>query len=133
MTARGGPLSLLLVLSLGAGASAQASPQGPGPAGVPPGEEEEEARARFRFADRNRNGWISLREAEENLGLDRAGFSRFDADRDGRVTLQEFLERCRSILRAGAPLPGPASDLRSSPLPAGPPNPLPPWLQPLDR
>ncbi|HET6204697.1 MAG TPA: EF-hand domain-containing protein [Planctomycetota bacterium] len=119
----------ILGVAAGIGTPRRAAAQGSAPAAL----EEEEVRARFRFADRNRNGWISLREAEECLSLDRAVFARFDRDRDGRVTLEEFARRCRTNLRAGAPLPGPPFPLRVPPPESGSRGPLPPWLAPLDR
>jgi len=93
---------------------------------------EAELRARFRLADRNRNDWISLREASDAFGLDRNAFARFDADGDGRATFEEFARRSTAIVRAGGPLPGPPGALGPSPSPEPPSDPLPPWLRPLD-
>lgn len=56
----------------------------------------------FRRCDQNGNGWISLREAREAMGLDDTSFGSYDVDRDGRVTRPEFSARYRlSIDRVG--------------------------------
>jgi len=57
----------------------------------------------FRRCDLNGNGWISYREGQESLGLDSNSFLAYDADRDGRVTPEEFGVRFRlAIERVGA-------------------------------
>lgn len=57
---------------------------------------QEEARAQFlqeHFAlcDLDRNGWLSLREGEITLSIDRIEFRRTDQDLDGRLDLAEFV------------------------------------------
>ena len=57
----------------------------------------------FLRCDGNANGWISLREGQESLGMDSAAFVSYDADKDGRVTREEFAVRYRlAIERVGA-------------------------------
>lgn len=56
----------------------------------------------FATADYDGNGWISFREAEQALLLDRDEFARYDADSDGRISPTEFGERYRlTIERVG--------------------------------
>jgi Ca2+-binding EF-hand superfamily protein len=43
--------------------------------------------------DHDANGWISFREAEQSLGMDRTLYRGFDADRDGRIQRPEFSQR----------------------------------------
>lgn len=47
----------------------------------------------FGICDHDHNGWISFREAEYSLELDRDDFRTFDTDADGTVTREEFHER----------------------------------------
>lgn len=57
----------------------------------------------FKRCDQNGNGWISLSEAHESLGLDAGSFNSYDTDHDGRVTREEFGARYRlSLSRVGA-------------------------------
>jgi Ca2+-binding EF-hand superfamily protein len=56
----------------------------------------------FRRCDANGNDWLSLREAQESLGLDSNAFASYDTDQDGRVTRQEFGARYRmTVERVG--------------------------------
>ncbi|WP_419192315.1 hypothetical protein [Engelhardtia mirabilis] len=57
----------------------------------------------FSTADYDSNGWISFREAEQALLLDRDEFGRYDTDSDGRVSQAEFGARYRAAIeRVGA-------------------------------
>src|SRR5688572_11483490 len=57
----------------------------------------------FKRCDQNGNGWISLREGQDSLGLDAASFKAYDGDLDGRISREEFGERYRlSVSRVGA-------------------------------
>lgn len=69
---------------------------------------QEEARARllgdhFKLCDLDRNDWISLREAEITLSLDRNEYRRADKNQDGRLDLPEFTDQGDAFLsRLGA-------------------------------
>ena len=65
----------------------------------------------FAIADRDGNGWISFREAQEALEIDKPRFLVHDQDRDGRVTVEEYTAVCiASWRRYGAfPPPKPAA------------------------
>lgn len=52
----------------------------------------------FATADYDGNGWISFREGEQALLLDRAEFGRYDADTDGRISPEEFGARYRTAI-----------------------------------
>lgn len=67
----------------------------------------EELRAHFATCDRDSNGWIAFREARESLGLDRAAYAEFDADRDGRIVLEEFAAGAARIVDRIGLLPRP--------------------------
>jgi Ca2+-binding EF-hand superfamily protein len=54
----------------------------------------------FQASDRNANGWISFREANDALGTDRPVFFTFDGDRDGRITRAEFSARYQATVEA---------------------------------
>lgn len=57
----------------------------------------------FKRCDLNTNGWISYREGEETLGLERSTFRAYDTDSDGRISREEFGARYRlSMSRVGA-------------------------------
>ncbi|MEW6072528.1 MAG: EF-hand domain-containing protein [Planctomycetota bacterium] len=66
---------------------------------------EEERRAHFRICDADRNGWLSFREAEFALHLDREEFRRYDADADGRIDPTEFAARYAEVLALVGGLP----------------------------
>jgi hypothetical protein len=68
-------------------------------------EEAEEAllREHFRVCDLDENGWISLREGEVTLALDRDEYRRADANQDGRLEPAEFFsQRTLLLARLGA-------------------------------
>jgi len=70
----------------------------------------DQMRSYFALCDHDGEGWISFREARDGLRLDRAGFAEFDADRDGRIDLDEFAARYSefSALIGRLPRPRPA-------------------------
>ena len=51
----------------------------------------------FRICDLDANRWISYRESEATLGLDRDEFKVYDRNADGRIDEGEFSERFRAI------------------------------------
>ena len=57
-----------------------------------------EREAHFRICDSNRNGWISFREAEYALNVERDEFLQYDRDEDGRIDWEEFQERYAKVL-----------------------------------
>lgn len=60
--------------------------------------DEERQQAYFATADYDGSGWISFREAEDALLLDREDFGLYDSNRDGRIDAEEFGERYRSTV-----------------------------------
>lgn len=57
----------------------------------------------FQLCDLDENGWISLREAQGALALERTEYRRVDANQDGRLDAGEFARERRSLLaRLGA-------------------------------
>lgn len=90
---------------------------------------EAEWRWLFARADRDRDGWISFREANVVLGIDFDEFRTYDADEDGGVTLKEFFRRLQEITLLGGAPPGPLPPPPPTPLR---PSPLPPALDSLD-
>lgn len=64
----------------------------------------------FAICDYNSDGAITLKEAQQSLGLDRDGFRPYDSlDRDGQITLAEFRERYRRIVERGGVFPPPVA------------------------
>jgi len=65
----------------------------------------------FEIADYDKNGWISFREARDSLDIDRNRYLVYDADLDGRVTVEEYskisLETARRYGVFKAPRPDP--------------------------
>ncbi len=65
----------------------------------------------FEIADYDKNGWISFREARDSLDIDRNRYLVYDADMDGRVTLEEYtkisLETAKRYGLFKAPRPNP--------------------------
>jgi Ca2+-binding EF-hand superfamily protein len=73
----------------------------------------------FAICDRDGNQSISFPEASASLGLDRKGFSVYDVDGDGLVSLAEFRRRYQEILASGGAFPPPkAKVVPASALPA---------------
>jgi Ca2+-binding EF-hand superfamily protein len=74
----------------------------------------------FRVCDLDASGWLSLREVEMTLSLDRGDFRRMDTSQDGRLDAAEFARQGQQLLaRLGAataaatgpePPPEPPSD-----------------------
>ncbi len=57
----------------------------------------------FKRCDQNANGWISLHEGREALGMDSSTFRSYDIDLDGRISRDEFSARYKlSVSRVGA-------------------------------
>lgn len=73
----------------------------------------EERRETFRICDGNGNGWISFREAEAALGLDRAEYANFDEEPDGRVYWWEFEKRYAQIYLRSGGVPAADPELRA--------------------
>ncbi|MBL8861382.1 MAG: EF-hand domain-containing protein [Planctomycetes bacterium] len=69
----------------------------------------------FRTADWDGDGVLRFSEAEQSLGLDRAAFALYDADRDGVISPEEFAGRYRRVVERGgvfaAPRPRPDGPL----------------------
>ncbi|MDG2144172.1 MAG: hypothetical protein P8N31_11495 [Planctomycetota bacterium] len=53
----------------------------------------------FTTCDYDANGWISYREAEASLHLNRDGFAQYDANDDGQVTREEFHDRYTQLIQ----------------------------------
>jgi Ca2+-binding EF-hand superfamily protein len=70
----------------------------------------------FRTGDYDSNGMISFREAREALAITRAGFARYDTNRDGLIDSEEFVARYSDALLAGNSLPQPL-EAREEPRP----------------
>jgi len=73
--------------------------------------DEEQIREWFETCDHNENGWVSFREARASLRFDRPRYQAYDADRDGRLDLEEFTASYEFSARYGGgfkpPLPKP--------------------------
>ncbi|MFN9785484.1 MAG: EF-hand domain-containing protein [Planctomycetia bacterium] len=67
----------------------------------------EAAQAYFALADWNGDGWISFKESADSMDLDRQAFAAFDADRDGRISLDEYVARQKAIVERGGVLEAP--------------------------
>ena len=61
-------------------------------------EVESDAQVHFGVCDLDRNGWVSLREANLALGVDKAEYRRYDTDGDGGLSLAEFRARYSRML-----------------------------------
>jgi hypothetical protein len=60
---------------------------------------DEQEQEYFATCDYDENGWISYREAESSLHLNRDGFGQYDSNNDGQVTREEFHDRYRELLK----------------------------------
>ena len=75
----------------------------------------------FRLCDLDASGWLSLREAQVTLSLERGEFRRMDANQDGRLDPAEFSAQGEQLLaRLGA---RPASPILQPALPEPPSEP----------
>lgn len=70
----------------------------------------------FEVGDYDSSGFITFREARKSLAITRAGFAKYDIDRDGLIDVEEFAERYASALLVGDSLPEPIPD-RGAPKP----------------
>jgi len=61
----------------------------------------------FRLCDLDESGWVSFREAEVTLGIDKDEFRRSDGDGDGRIGLTEFASRYQRMLDLLGPIHAP--------------------------
>lgn len=61
----------------------------------------------FALGDHDSNGMISFREARAALTITRAGFARYDTDRNGLIDMDEFVDRYSEALLVGDSLPQP--------------------------
>lgn len=61
----------------------------------------------FALGDYDSSGSISFREARSALTITRAGFARYDTNRDGLIDMDEFVERYSEALLVGDTLPEP--------------------------
>lgn len=90
----------------GRGAQRERAPQ--------PTVDPEQAELYFQVADYDGDGWISWREAQRSLRLDKLRFEQIDANGDGLIDREEFLAAFRrTVERLGAyppPIPLPGSE-----------------------
>ena len=70
----------------------------------------------FEVGDYDSNGFITFREARKSLAITRAGFAKYDLDRNGMIDIEEFAERYNGALLEGDSLPEPIPD-RGAPKP----------------
>ena len=72
---------------------------------------EENARRRvdehFLLCDLDGNGWISFREGQVTLGLERPQFQNYDLNWDGRINREEFAQRDEALLTLLGAVPTP--------------------------
>lgn len=64
----------------------------------------------FRVCDLDENGWVSYREANLALGVDKSEYRAFDRDHDGRLDLDEFRTRYERMLELLGAAPDPDAD-----------------------
>lgn len=74
------------------------SEDGPKEAPLPNNLDEQEEEY-FTTCDYDANGWISYREAESSLQLNRDGFAQYDANDDGQITREEFHDRYTELIQ----------------------------------
>jgi Ca2+-binding EF-hand superfamily protein len=61
-------------------------------------EREREVLAHFEICDLDASGWVSYREAEVTLGIEKSEFRLYDENQDGRISPLEFRDRYQTIL-----------------------------------
>lgn len=61
-------------------------------------ERRREVSAHFDICDLDANEWVSYREAEVTLGIDKSEFRLYDENQDGRIDRGEFEDRYQTIL-----------------------------------
>jgi len=61
-------------------------------------ERQREVLAHFEICDLDASGWISYREAEVTLGIEKSEFRLYDENQDGRIAATEFRDRYQTIL-----------------------------------
>ena len=83
---------------------------------------EQERAAHFRICDSDRNGWISWREAEFALLMDREEYWLYDKNADGKIDPAEFEARYAAVLAQVGGLPVLREELQAKIREAEPPE-----------
>ncbi len=109
------PVSFAIGLLLGA--TPQQAPEAgpPPPADRPSTQDEASISGLFAICDLDGTRWISFREAQAVLGLEKTEFRHHDLDADGRIDPDEFHKRAEALLERLGVLPGSPSDEAASP------------------